>query len=85
VFAEDFTYRQLDGVIINPGGAVIMAYGHLPRARCSRRAGQTWDHVVVYSGMFTGHSLDIAEDLFALRITTVRKLELADVSRYTDG
>jgi len=33
VFAEDFTYRQLDGVIINPGGAVIMTYGHLLRAR----------------------------------------------------
>lgn len=31
MFAEDFTYRQLDGVIINLGGTVIMAYGHLLR------------------------------------------------------
>jgi len=29
--------------------------------------------------MFTGHSLDIAEDLFALRITTVLKPKLVDV------
>ncbi|KYM86397.1 hypothetical protein ALC53_04097 [Atta colombica] len=41
-----------------------------------------------YPRMFTGHSLDIVEDLFALRITTVRKSKLtplADVSQYSDS
>ncbi|KYN39357.1 hypothetical protein ALC56_06283, partial [Trachymyrmex septentrionalis] len=67
---------------------VIMAYGHLLCAQCRRGVDQTWDHVVVYPRMFTGHSLDIVEDLFALRITTVRKSKLtplADVSQYSDS
>lgn len=42
-----------------------------------------WDHhVVVYPRMFTGHSLDIVEDLFALRITTVRKSKLTPLADF---
>ncbi|KYM99945.1 hypothetical protein ALC62_09297, partial [Cyphomyrmex costatus] len=42
--------------------------------------------VYIYPRMFTGHSLDIVEDLFALRITTVRNVrELPDVSQYSDS
>lgn len=89
VFAEDFTCRQLDGVIINLGSD-YMPYGHLPHEPGSvcrgRRVGRTYESRRGYTHgvyrTFIGHP----EDLFVLRITTVRKLLTAvDVSQYTDG
>lgn len=63
VFAEDFTCRQLDGVIINLGSD-YMPYGHLPHEPGSvcrgleESVGPT-NHVVGIPTVFTGRSLDI--------------------------
>lgn len=81
VFAEDFTYRQLDGVIINLDGSdygIRDTYLHAGRSASGAKSRSnvriTSSYTLGVYRTFIGHP----GDLFVLRITTVRKLPTAD-------
>lgn len=92
VFAEDFPRRQLHGVIINLGSSDYGIRGHLPHAYKSvweaRNRSDVGRQVGITSpsripSVFTGRSLDIAEDLFVLRITTGSQASPTFLSKLT--